>query len=116
MIAATRASSICRRYVASRSRPSYSLVVVGQGRFRDAERVREGVQQHGADEAVAVAEAPVQGADADAGPPGDLVERRVEPAFQEQVARRDQHLLVVATGVGAHATQPTAPSGRSSSV
>jgi len=65
-------------------------------------RAGQCVDDHRAEQRLAVGEPPVERRDADAGPAGDVVERHVRPALGDQLARSREQLFQVAPGVGSH--------------
>ena len=79
-------------------------VGVGERVVEEPHELVEALLEQRGDQVVAVAEAAVGGADADAGAAGDLVHRRVEPALGEHVARRSEQAGAVAGRVGAQGT------------
>ena len=76
-------------------------IAVGERVVEAAHELLEALLEQRGDQVVAVAEAAVGGADADARAAGDLVHRRVEPALGEHGARGDEQAGAVAGGVGA---------------
>ncbi len=79
-------------------------VAVGERVVEEAHELLEALLEQRGDQVVAVAEAAVGGADADARAPGDLVHGRVEPALGEHVARCSEEAGAVAGRVGAKGT------------
>jgi hypothetical protein len=69
-------------------------------------RLDQFLAHDGADQGLAVGEAAVDGADADPGPPGHVLERGARPLLDEDVPGRDQDLGLVAAGVGAQGPCP----------
>src|SRR5690242_10161556 len=80
-----------------------ALPGVGDGAslFGDGDEGVDAVPEQFGDEGFLVGEAAVDGADADAGGPGDVVEGGVESAFGEQVGGGGEYALPVPFGVAA---------------
>jgi hypothetical protein len=77
-------------------------IVLAQGLPRALGEPLEAVPHEGGDEVVLARKVAVDGADADPGRAGDLLDRAVEPVLREPLAGGGQDRVAVATGVGAH--------------
>ena len=76
-------------------------VGLGRGRLGERHELAEPPLEDGLHERVARREVPVERADADARAPGDLLERRLDAAFGEDLAGRGDEQLVIAPRVAA---------------
>src|SRR3954466_9511539 len=81
--------------------------LLGERGLRCLRGALQGVDDDGAQQCRTAREAAVERPDADAGPPGDLVQRRACAPLDDDVACRREQLLVVAPRIGPQ--RPTAP-------
>src|SRR5690606_1752426 len=79
--------------------PYTTLFRSGGGAVQLVVDQRHVVQGDLLDERVPVGEPPVEGGDADAGAPGDLLQRCVDALLEEDLSGRADDLLAVAAGV-----------------